>query len=164
MDTILGALGLLISVAGFWLALWQLRRTRKAAEAAQEASIQALNGVSYIQAISTIQDICGRSRDLLHLTRAKNIPAAANAAFELRDALSRFSVTTKGLELQKKGAWDSLLIVMGTIQDRLESAAITRRIDSEERESLIHEISKSHSHLSTLAGCATTLGVTNANS
>jgi len=164
VDTILGVFGLLVSIAGFWLALWQLRRTRHAAEAAQEASIQALNGVSCIQAVSTIQDICGRSRDLLHLARAKNIPAAANAAFELRDALSRFSVTAKGLEMQGADAWSLLLLTMGAIQDRLESAAITRRLDSEERESLIHEISRSHSRLSTLSGFATTFGVSDANS
>lgn len=163
MDAILGVLGLLVSIAGFCLALWQLGRTRRAAEAAKEAANKAFEGISFIQAVSTIQDICGRSRDLLHLTRAKNISAAANAAFELRDALSRFSVTNKGLELQEAHAWNVLLLAMGSIQDRLESAAITRRLDSEERESLIHEISKSHACLSTLSGYATIFGASNAD-
>src|SRR5258706_10319647 len=89
MDFI-GIAGLMVSVLGFALALWQLERTQRAAEAARVAAIEAVDAARFVRAVATIQDISGRSRDLIHLTRARNLHAAATAAFELRDALARF--------------------------------------------------------------------------
>ncbi len=82
MDLI-GRAGLLVSLLGFTVSLWQIARTKRAAEAARDAASEAVKNSRHIQAIATIQDICGRSRDLLHLTRARNLSAAATAAFEL---------------------------------------------------------------------------------
>jgi len=105
MDVV-GVAGLTISIAGFGLALWQLNRTKRAAEAARDSSAEAVKTIRHIQAVATIQDICGRSRDLLHLTRARNLNAAATAAFELRDALSRFQLSAAGKALLSPDHWD----------------------------------------------------------
>jgi hypothetical protein len=149
MDLI-GIAGLVISVLGFATALRQLSRTRRAAEAARIAATEAVAVARYIRAVATIQEIAGRSRDLIHLTRARNLHAAATAAFELRDALARFQFpqawTTKPED------WDDTLLSVASIHERLESAALINRIDGSEREKLVHEIARVHEVLGSFAG------------
>lgn len=157
MDFI-GIAGLAVSLAGFTVALWQLGRTKRAAEAARDAAAEAVQTIRHVQAVATIQDICGRSRDLLHLTRARNLSAAATAAFELRDALARFQVSDSGQTLQPPKLWKDALSSVASVHERLESAALTNRLDAGEREALIREIARVHSHLSSLAGHTTAAG------
>lgn len=51
---IIGIAGLLVSIAGFAMALWQLARTRRAAEAALAASIETAQSVRFINAVTEI--------------------------------------------------------------------------------------------------------------
>jgi hypothetical protein len=161
---IVGITGLIVSIAGFALALWQLHKTRKAAEAANEASKATTRALRYVQSVTTIQDICGRSRDLLHLTRSKNLTSAATAAFELRDLVARFHATESGRLLASNEHWREILDGLGETHDRLESAAMINRVDALERAALLHTISRVHANLSSFAATAADFGAINANS
>jgi len=162
MDYI-GISGLVISVAGFAVAIWQLKKTQAAAEAARDASRDAVNAIRHIEAVADIQAVCGRSRDLLHLTRARNLASAANAAFELRDAVSRYRYDLPAPALIPDDQWNRVLADVGTVHERLESASITNRLGADERERLIHEIARLHSQFSSLAAKAAKVGANNAN-
>lgn len=161
---IIGISGLVVSVAGFGMSLWQLGRTRRAAEAAMDASRIAVQSLRHTRSIASIQDICGRSRDLLHLARARNLVSAATAAFELRDLVIRFRSTESGRSLAQPATWDEILEEIKATHDRFESAAMTNRLDAAERETLLHTISKLHSNFSSLAAIAADTGVNNADS
>ncbi len=94
----LNEVGALASIAGvvfgfpaLVIALVQLRRTKKAAEAAAASSKETLQRVSTVVAVASVEQICSRVRDLVHLIRARDHIGSATAAFELRDALARFS-------------------------------------------------------------------------
>jgi hypothetical protein len=160
---IVGVSGLMLSVAGFAVALWQLHRTRRAAEAAMEASRDAVQSLRHIRSVATIQDICGRSRDLLHLARARNLRSAATAAFELRDLVVRFRATEAGKRLSSEPAWKEIIENVESTHERFESAAMTNRIDVLERELLLHTISKLHAQFSSFAAIAADSGVVHAN-
>jgi hypothetical protein len=151
MDLI-GIAGLMVSVLGFTLALWQLARTQRAAEAARVAATEAVDAARFVRAVATIQDISGRSRDLIHLTRARNLHAAATAAFELRDALARFQFPQAWTTTPSPEDWGNTLMSVASIHERLESAALINRIDGSEREKLVHEIARVHEVLGSLAG------------
>ena len=153
MDFI-GIAGLVVSILGFATALWQLARTRRAAEAARVAAVEALDAAKFVRAVATIEDISGRSRDLIHLTRARNLHAAATAAFELRDALARFQFPEPWNKTPTPGDWDNTLLSVASIHERLESAALINRIDGAEREKLVHEIARVHEVLGSVAGSA----------
>lgn len=156
---IIGIGGLFVSIAGFGLSLWQLHRTRRAAEAAMVASRDAVNSLRHTRSIATIQDICGRSRDLLHLARARNLVSSATAAFELRDLVVRFRSTESGNAFASSNDWDAIIESIQTTHDRFESAAMINRLDASERESLLHTISKLHSKFSEFAAMAADTGV-----
>lgn len=160
---IIGISGLIVSVAGFAVAIWQLRRTQIAAEAARDAADEAVRTIRHVESVASIQDICGRSRDLLHLTRARNLPSAANAAFELRDAVSRYRPTGASDDLSVSEQWERTQVDVASVHERLESAAVTNRLSLDEREVLIHEISRLHAGFSSLASKAAINGALHAN-
>lgn len=163
MDLI-GLSGLIVSVAGFALSLWQLRKTRRAAEAAMHAAKETVQAVRVIYSIASIQDICGRSRDLLHLARARNLTSAATAAFELRDLTARFHATEAGKALATVKLWADTLEDLRSLHERFESAAMTNRLDPHERETLVHTISRLHTLFSSFAASAADSGVNHGNS
>src|SRR4051812_10496756 len=80
----------LLAFVGFALTLWQLRRTRTAAIAAQEAASQAVSAIRRLEAATKMHDISSRSRELHRLLRNESLGPAASAAFELRDTVARY--------------------------------------------------------------------------
>lgn len=160
---IIGISGLVVSIAGFGLSLWQLHRTRRAAEAAMEASRDAVQSLRHTRSVATIQDICGRSRDLMHLARSRNLTSAATAAFELRDLVVRFSATESGHSLGDQNTWSEILEDVQSTHERFESAAMTNRLDAQEKESLLHTISRLHAKFSSFAAVAADSGANNGN-
>ena len=163
-DPVLGAVGFVLAIAGFWVALAQLAKTKRAAMAAKDAALKAQQEVRSVWAVTSLHEICSRSRDLLHLTRARNLAASANAAFELREALARFCATEQASGLMKKEQWLEVTSSVASIYERLESAASINRIDAESKTAMLHEIAAGHERLSSLAARIAQRGVANADS
>jgi len=141
------ALGLALSVAGFAIAIWQIIKTRSAAEAARESAHEAVSAIRHLHAVSTLQDIAGRTRNLLELIRAKKLAAAAAAAFELRDAVSRLPNPANLPGAVKSIQWSDVSLEVDALHERLESVAVINRWTTEEREALIHRTARLHTKL-----------------
>jgi hypothetical protein len=147
--------GVVLGLPALVIAMVQLRRTKRAADAAAASSREALQRLSTVVAVASIEQICSRSRDLLHLTRARNLSGSATAAFELRDALAKFCRSQAAKRLQQdETTWASLLNSVSEIHDVLEGAAAIRKIDAGRREEVLQGIARIHSQLSMLAGVA----------
>jgi hypothetical protein len=157
LDVINGAasvVGIVLGIPGFAIGLYQLIRTKRAAEAAAESARQTAGRIANVLAVTSLEQICSRSRELLQTTRARNSGAAAIAAFELREALAKFSRAGVAANLQRPEAWSTLLQAVGEIHNVLERAAAIRRIDTRERENVLQSIAAVHSELSMLATVA----------
>jgi len=151
---IIGISGLVVSIAGFGLSLWQLRKTRRAAEAAAAAAQETARAMRLIDTVATIHDICGRSRDLLHLVREGSLISAATAAFELRDSIARFHVTASGKALATQNHWQTIINDVRKFHERLELAAKTNSISAQDSSELFNAIAHTHSLLSGFATIA----------
>lgn len=160
---VIGILGLLVSIAGFSLSLWQMKRTRLAAEAANIAATEAVQALKHVNSVASAQDICGRSRSLLDLARSKKLKAAAQAAFDLRDLVARLHATEAGRLLSTVENWQAILLKIGNTHDQLESAAMMNRIDVIEHAAIIHSISQLHTEFSSISASTTDSGAKNAN-
>ena len=136
-----------LAVVGFGLAIWQIRKTKAAAEAAKAAADQALRGVRSMYAISTMQDVVGRSRNLLNLIKSKNLTAAASAAMELRDTVSKYHAPTDSVTHLEASVWAEMTQEVDALHERLESLGVAGRWTAEEREALIHRTSRLHTKL-----------------
>ena len=151
---IIGISGLVVSIAGFGLSLWQLHKTRRAAEAAATAAQETAQAIGLIETVATIHDICGRSRILLHLVREGSLRSAAMAAFELRDLIARFHVTASGKALATQNHWRTIINEVRKFHERLELAAKTNSISPQDWNELVKTISQTHSLLSSFATIA----------
>lgn len=152
----------LITFFGFFFTLIGVYKSKGAAEAARASAMDAVRGVRFVQAVASLQEICSLSRELLEIVKAKKSTGkAATMAFNLREAMVRFRTVSMTLEPPEN--WNSILDTLENVHNRLESAALTNRIDNKEREILIHEISTIHLKLSEFSA-KTTTGGTNANS
>jgi hypothetical protein len=146
--------GVLIGVPALVIAFLQLRRTERAAEAAAASAKDAVRRLSSIVAVASLERTCSRSRDLLHLMRARNLTASATAAFELREALAKFIKSSIAMQLLQESEWSNLLKSVAGVHDVLERAAAIRKIDAGSRDQILHCVSNVHSQLSMLATVA----------
>lgn len=148
-------IGTVVGLPALVIALVQLRRTKKAAEAAAISGSEALRRLGGVVAVASIEQICSRSRDLLHLIRARNLSGSATAAFELRDALAKFSKSHAAMQLEEENVWLDLLENVGEIHDRLECASAINKFDAGHREEVLQDLARVHSRLSMLSAVAT---------
>jgi hypothetical protein len=110
-----------------------------------------------------MHDIASRSRELLRILRAKTLAPAASAAFELRDAVARYRHDNETRRLIPDDKWTEAVANVRLIHERLESLAMTAKASTEDRESLLHEVSRLHTLFAELATQAGAEGLSDAN-
>jgi hypothetical protein len=153
-----------ISLLGFGLTLWQLYKTRTAADAAREAANRAVTAVNRFEAATKMQDIASRSRELLRLLRSKTLSPAASAAFELRDSVARFRHNNQSKQVVDEILWAKTISDVRIVHERLESLAILSKSSTEDREALLHEVGRLHTVFTELAAGAAVHGANDADS
>lgn len=159
---IIGIAGLLVSIAGFVVSLWQLARTRRAAEAALAAAIETAQSIRFVNALTDIEEICGRSRDLLHLTRGTNVTAAATAVSELRSLVAKFRALRAARLVATDAVWVRLQGRIRSVHDELESSALSGQ-DPERRVDLLRNVSEIDTELNSFAAIINDYGANHAD-
>jgi hypothetical protein len=156
-------IGLAIGVVGLLIAIWQLHRTRTAAEAARDAAMQTVSSVRRLEAATKMHEVCSRSRELLRVLHGKSLAPAALAAFELRDAMARYGHDDQSQNIVRSEAWAQASTEAQEVHDRLETAALANRMTAEERATLVHVVARLHTEFSSFAAKATVSGIQYAN-
>jgi hypothetical protein len=156
--------GLVLGIPALILGFVQLLRTKKAAEAAAKSAKEAVQRVSGVAVVATIEQVCSRSRDLLHLLRGRNLSASATAAFELQEATAKLCKSSVASQLLQESEWSELLKSVSEVHDALERAAGINKMDADSRDRLVQRVSHVHSKLSMLTTVAAeNAGGSNAN-
>ena len=148
----------LLASVGFAIAIWQIHRTRSAAEAAQRAASSAVAALRRLEAATKMHEIAGRSRELLRLLRSKTLAPAASAAFELRDTVARYRHDAESKRLVADDVWAAAVQDVRAVHERLESLGMTARSSAEDRAALLHEVSRLHTLFAELAARASAEG------
>jgi hypothetical protein len=142
-----------VAFIGFALTLWQLYRTKTAAQAARKAADEAVSAIRSLEEVTKMHDISSRSRELLRLLRGKSIAPAASAAFELRDTVARYRHDRNRLVVDRH-AWEQAVLDVRGVHERLESLAMLPRTRLQDREALLHEVARLHTFFTSLAAQA----------
>lgn len=150
-----------LAVAGLVITLWQLHRTRTAAEASSHAAESAVASIRRLSAATKLHDIVGRARELLRLLRTKG--AAAAAAMELREAVARYRTDKESSLVVSEEVWQRILIDVKELHDRIESIELLGKASTADRADLVLEITRLLSDFSELAAKASVQGISNAN-
>lgn len=97
---IIGALGVFISLGGFSAAIWQIRRTRTAAESAERAATDAREAVFYVTSVADLSQIVSQMEQVKELHRNREWVRAIDRYILLRrlitEARSRLQEDTRG--------------------------------------------------------------------
>jgi hypothetical protein len=158
MDLV-GISGLAVSIAGFALSLWQIKKTRTAAEAAKAAADAAALALRTTYSIADIQEICGRSRDLLHLIRGDDPISTATAAFELRELAAKLHATKAGKEMTTQEIWGQILNELAEVHEILETAVVAGQLPELKLETTRNRIFNAHIKFTVFAAAAADSGV-----
>lgn len=145
-------IGIMITLLGLGVAIVQLNRTKKSAKAAAESAKETARRISSTLNVVSLEQISSRSRDLQHLVRAKNLRAAATAAFELREAMARMNIEQMdGIQnpVQEK---KEIMGKIVSVYERLEAAAQINKSDAEIRVECLNDIAKIHDWISAMTG------------
>jgi hypothetical protein len=142
--------GFIIGIPAFFFAYVQLRRTRKAAEAATKAMNETLQRVSTVVAVASLEQICGRSRELLRLMQDRKYTSSAMAVVELQEALSKFSTSKAALSIQNTDQWSEIMSEVIEMQHDIQSGASIRKFT----DAMMRRTSAIHSKISSLTGIA----------
>jgi hypothetical protein len=153
----------ILAVVGFVIAIWQLRKTRTAAEAAKTSAANAISAIRRLAAATKMHEIASRSRELLRLLRTKTMAPAASAAFELRDSVARYRHDFESRRLISDERWSQAIADVRSVHERLESLAMTGKASTPDREALLHEVSRLHTMFAELAAQASTEGLADAH-
>ena len=85
---LLSMMGLVVSLAGFGIAFWQIRRTRSAAESAERAASEAREGISFVTSISDLSQIISQMEQIKELHRNREWDRANDRYTPLRQLLT----------------------------------------------------------------------------
>ena len=157
-------LGLVLGVAGFGVTLWQIHKTKLAAEGAREAATEAVGKIRRIQAATKMHDICQRSRVLIALLRAQgSLHVPAQAALELCEAMAKYRHDDESRSVVIQEIWDRAISDAKGIHHRIELSAQVERITDKDKTALVVEVAALHTQFTSLAAKAAVSENTNAN-
>jgi hypothetical protein len=113
-----------------------------------------VSAVRNLEAVTKMQDISSRTRDLLRLLReGVSFKPAAEAAFELRDTVARYRDPNNQVIVSVQ-EWGQAVLDVKAVHDKLEGLAMIPRTRKEDREPLVHEVARLHTFFTTLAAQA----------
>lgn len=147
-----------LAVVGFGIAIWQIWKTRSAAEAAKVGTDTALNAIRRLESATKMQDIASRSRELLRLLRSTALSPAASAAFELRDSVARYRHDKQSKQVVDEAVWSKAVEDVRLVHERLESLGMTTRSSPTDREALLHEVGRLHTLFTSISAKAAAEG------
>jgi hypothetical protein len=143
--------GFIIGLPALVIALIQLHRTKRAAEAAAAAAREAFQRVATVVAVASLEQICGRCRDVLQLIREGDYKGSARTAFELHEALAKFSNSKAAISIQGTDKWSELSGKVSELHRSLERGAAIRKANTKE---LITKVARIHTQICILSGIA----------
>ncbi|HEX8580283.1 MAG TPA: hypothetical protein VF655_11920 [Allosphingosinicella sp.] len=119
---ILGMVGLVVSLLGFWVTIAQLRRTRKATEAVNAAISSLRNRMGAFDFASECVRGSKSLEHAIHLLRAKQWDEAAGKLLESQGILNRIGISDEGDESARNSSRDTAELLLTSVQE-LEEAA-----------------------------------------
>lgn len=118
----IGCLGVVLAIVGFALVIWQLWKTRNAAEAAEEASNRLSNRLEGISTLVRTVSLCGVCEQAVQLITQEMYVAAAFKVFELQGGVAKLK---ERLPESSRKDWQKRLVALYDVHARLQDQGVT---------------------------------------
>lgn len=140
-----------LGAIALWIAVFQLRRIRHAAEAAQIAASEARTQITTVTAVSSLSALYGLSQELLTHLRQDSLDAALLRAMDLRGALARARVSSRDTGIPSQKDWQTLVTKVTSVQGALEKRSIDGSTDRSSTKRCLKIMNDVHERLSEFA-------------
>jgi hypothetical protein len=124
---VITATGGVLTLIGLGVAIRQILRTRRAAEAAQQAASAASHQIGAISTLVDLRKLCGRINETIILVREKNYRAAALRAGDVRSGIAETRNNTHAASYLTPRRWREIAMNLQSVQEQLEVQAAGRR-------------------------------------
>lgn len=114
------AAGAVVTIIGFAIAIYQIRRTRTAAEAARQAATDTAEKLLSVGAMIDLTRLYSLSNEAVVLLRHQKFAGAALRVGDLRAKVVELRVSPKGRALQAQQEWQMLVTKLKNLQEALE--------------------------------------------
>lgn len=91
VNLVIGVLGILLTIVGFWIAIVQIRKTRTAAEAARDAAAHGTNRIRYNQLIILVPQLQNLEGEMDAVVRQNDLFAAERVLVRWRQVATQTS-------------------------------------------------------------------------
>jgi hypothetical protein len=103
-------LSFFVGVIGFVITIWQIVKTRKAAEAASDAARKTAEQLTKLGTLVDLTELCGFAREAITLFEHRSYYAASIRALDLRTGLAKVRESAAGKKLLTQQAWQTLVV------------------------------------------------------
>jgi len=153
---LLAVLGIVLGGSGLFFAWVQVRKTLRAAQAAELAAKETAARISQVTALIDIEHLCRLTAELRIHIQSEEFPAAIHRAHDLRIALAKVRESKPGKSMLKAEKWQGTLSQVVSVYDALVSMKKENRAEVSVRcDSAVSAIEELLNGLSARAASAT---------
>jgi hypothetical protein len=145
------AAGAVVTITGVTIAIYQIRKTRAAAEAACQAATDTAKKLRSVGAMIDLTRVYVLSNEAVSLLRANNFPGAALRIADVRARLVQIRESPKGKGLQPPTKWQKLVTELATLQESLEQYDGRQEPDDDLEKTLKYEVAAMNDKVNALA-------------
>lgn len=145
------AAGAVVTIAGVGIVIYQIRKTRAAAEAASDAATDTSDKLLSVGAMIDLTRLYSVSNEAVVLLRHDNFAGAALRMADLRAKVVELRVSPKGRELQPPKKWQMLVTEVISLQEALEQYDGRQETDDALERRMKREMSAIHDKVNALA-------------
>lgn len=124
---IVGAVGLVITVIGFGVAIYQATKAREAADAAEAASLETRQAITKVLTVADLQKAIAAIQRIKDLHRDKEWKASLQHYQPLRvmlvDITARYVALTPGQHAVLSGAIPQIVVIENSVDEALRGSA-----------------------------------------
>ena len=123
------AVGTIVTVGGFALAFWQLRRVAKSADAARDAADQARDQIASVSAVMDTTALVYLAQEVITYIRHDNYAAAAIRAHDLRSGVAKFRKTDVGTAALQPEEWQRMVTLIAAVNEQMTDMILSTTTD-----------------------------------
>jgi len=121
-------IGLAVTLLGFAVALWQVYRTRKVAEAAKEATDRLSSALGHLQRSWSLQDVIADLEELKPIVRNEAWAELTGRASRARKALIHLRGAAGDLSSESQRAFQAGIAILGQLEDRAHRLVVNPQL------------------------------------
>lgn len=128
IGVILGLIGILLSIIGFWIAFVQIRKTKSAAEAALDAAKEARDNIRNFDSVIDFSSVIAMVEEIKRHQRAGNWVILPDRYSQLKSSLIAIKAVNNQLSVEHKTTLQQAITQFTNIEGRVESSLATNMV------------------------------------